>query len=123
MINHNIAFATIKQHSQSVKKTLYGPFHGWGSTVSRLKPLRGGSFLFTTKFPEIPVMAFLPPSSILRTSGQGSLSINLENVRKSLVFSCLLGVQKENTDMKCFTFLAIRSLSICVRKNEFQARK
>ena len=29
-------------------------FYGWGSTVSRLEPLRGGSSLFTTKFPEIP---------------------------------------------------------------------
>ena len=25
------------------------PFHGWGSTASRLEPLRGGSLLFTTK--------------------------------------------------------------------------
>ena len=30
------------------------PFYVWGSTVSRLEPLRGGSLLFTTKFPEIP---------------------------------------------------------------------
>ena len=30
------------------------PFHGWGSTASRLRPLRGGSLLFTTQFPEIP---------------------------------------------------------------------
>ena len=29
------------------------PFHGRGSTASRLEPLRGGSLLFTTKFPEI----------------------------------------------------------------------
>ena len=28
------------------------PFHGWGSTASRLEPLRGGSLLFATKFPE-----------------------------------------------------------------------
>ena len=27
---------------------------GWGSTASRLEPLRGGSLLFTTKFPKIP---------------------------------------------------------------------
>ena len=26
------------------------PFYGWGSTTSRLEPLRGGSLLFTTKF-------------------------------------------------------------------------
>ena len=29
------------------------PFYGWGSTASRLELLRGGSLLFTTKFPEI----------------------------------------------------------------------
>ena len=28
------------------------PFYGWGSTASRLEPLRGDSLLFTTKFPE-----------------------------------------------------------------------
>ena len=27
------------------------PFYGWGSTAARLEPLRGGSLLFTTKFP------------------------------------------------------------------------
>ena len=35
-------------------KKLYGPFYGWGSTASRLKPLSGGSLLYNTKFPEIP---------------------------------------------------------------------
>ena len=30
------------------------PFYGWGSTASRVEPLRGGSLLFTFKFPEIP---------------------------------------------------------------------
>ena len=30
------------------------PFYGWGSTASRLEPLRGGSLLFTTKlWPDI----------------------------------------------------------------------
>ena len=29
-------------------------FDGWGSTASRLEPLRGDSLLFTTKFPDIP---------------------------------------------------------------------
>ena len=37
------------------KKTNFmAPFYGWGSTASRLEPLRGGSLLFTTKFPDIP---------------------------------------------------------------------
>ena len=35
------------------KKNFMAPFYGWGSTVSRLEPLQGGSLLFTTKFPEI----------------------------------------------------------------------
>ena len=35
------------------------PFYGWDSTVSRLGPLQGGSFLFTTKFPEIPGPHFI----------------------------------------------------------------
>ena len=37
------------------------PFSGWGSTASRLEPLRGGSLLFTTKFPEIPGNHFIDP--------------------------------------------------------------
>ena len=37
-----------------LKKNFMAPFYGWGSTASRLEPLRGGSLLFTTKFPEIP---------------------------------------------------------------------
>ena len=34
-------------------------FYGWGSTAPRLEPIRGGSLLFTTKFPEIPVTHFI----------------------------------------------------------------
>ena len=40
-----------------IKKTLnnfMAPFYGWGSTATRLEPLRGGSLLFTIKFPDIP---------------------------------------------------------------------
>ena len=29
------------------------PFYRWGSTASRLVPLRGGNLLFTTNFREI----------------------------------------------------------------------
>ena len=32
---------------------------GGGSTASMLEPLRGGSLLFTTKSPEIPVTHFI----------------------------------------------------------------
>ena len=35
------------------------PFYGWDSTASRLELLRGGSLLFTTKFPEIPGTQFI----------------------------------------------------------------
>ena len=35
------------------------PFYGWGSTASRLEPLRAGSLLFTTKFPRIPGTHFI----------------------------------------------------------------
>ena len=34
-------------------------FYGWGSNASRLQQLRGGSLLFTTKFPEIPGIHFI----------------------------------------------------------------
>ena len=37
------------------------PYYGWGSTASRLEPLRGGSLRFTTKFPETPGAHFVDP--------------------------------------------------------------
>ena len=40
-------------------KNFMAPFYGWGSTASRLEPLRGGSLLFTTKFPEVPGTHFI----------------------------------------------------------------
>ena len=36
------------------KKNFMTPFYGWSSTASRLEPLQGDSFIFTTNFPEIP---------------------------------------------------------------------
>ena len=42
-----------------LKKNFMAPFYGWGSTGSRLEPLRGGSLLFTTKSPEIPGTHFI----------------------------------------------------------------
>ena len=35
------------------------PFYGWGSTISRLQPPRGGSLLFNIQFPEIPGTHFI----------------------------------------------------------------
>ena len=53
-----VKFKCPKQ-KQSLKKN-YGPFLWMGfSTASRLEPLRGGSLLFTTKFPEIPGTHFI----------------------------------------------------------------
>ena len=34
-------------------------FCGWGSTASRLEPLRGGILLFTTQFSEVPGTHFI----------------------------------------------------------------
>ena len=44
---------------EDVKKNFMAPFYGWGSTASRLVPLRGGSLLFTAKFPDIPGTHFI----------------------------------------------------------------
>ena len=44
----------MKEIIKQQQKNLMTPFYEWGSTVSRLEPLRGGSLLFTTKFPENP---------------------------------------------------------------------
>ena len=41
------------------KKNFMAPFYGWGSTVSRLQPLQGGSLLFTIQFPESPGTHFI----------------------------------------------------------------
>ena len=41
------------------KKNFIAPFYGWGSTASRLEPLRRGSLLFIIKFPEIPGTHFI----------------------------------------------------------------
>ena len=41
-------------------------FYGWGSTASRLHPLRGGSVRFTIQFPEIPGTHFI---DLLRMKG------------------------------------------------------
>ena len=43
-----------EQFKALIKKNFMSPFYGWGSTVSRLVPLRGRSLLFTTKFQDIP---------------------------------------------------------------------
>ena len=49
--SNHICLITINKYL--LKKNFMAPFYGWGSTASRLELLRGGSLLFTTKFPEI----------------------------------------------------------------------
>ena len=39
-------------------------FYGWGSTASRLQPLRGGSLIFTIQFPEIPGTQVIPKEEV-----------------------------------------------------------
>ena len=52
--------SVLSRNIYMVKKTTLWPlFYGWGSTASRLEPLRGGSLLFTAKFPEIPGTHFI----------------------------------------------------------------
>ena len=56
--NLSMEVASHNNYSQQLynlkkKKNLVAPFHGWGSTASRLEPLRGSNLLFTTKFPDI----------------------------------------------------------------------
>ena len=41
------------------KKNFMALFYRWGSTASRLVPLRGSSLLFTAKFPDIPGTHFI----------------------------------------------------------------
>ena len=48
-----------EKEAEKKKTNFMATFYGWGSTASRLEPLRGGSLLFTTKFPEIPGTHFI----------------------------------------------------------------
>ena len=43
----------------TIKKNFMFPFYGWGSTTSKLQPLRGNSLLFTTELQEIPGTHFI----------------------------------------------------------------
>ena len=56
LLINNIKLGNIKTKK---KNNFMAPFYGWGSTASRLEPLRGGSLLFTTKFPEVPGTHFI----------------------------------------------------------------
>ena len=55
-----IGYTTYKLITKKKQQTNFiAPFYGWGSTTSRLEPLRGGSLIFTTKFPEISGAHFM----------------------------------------------------------------
>ena len=49
----------VSRQSTLLKKSFMALFYGWGSTASRLAPLRGGSLLIPTKSPEIPGTRFI----------------------------------------------------------------
>ena len=54
-----IGYTTYKLITKKKQTNFIAPFYGWGSTTSRLEPLRGGSLIFTTKFPEISGAHFM----------------------------------------------------------------
>ena len=57
-----MSFLQIKLADVNKLKKLYGPFLYIGfNCLKAIEPLRGGSFLFTTKFPEIPGTHFIDP--------------------------------------------------------------
>ena len=49
----------VLNYNENTKKKIMASFYGWGSSASMLEPLREGSLLFTTKFPEIPGTHFI----------------------------------------------------------------
>ena len=60
IIGYNIELGKYsKGFTKILNLNFMAPFYGWGSTASRLEPPRGGSLLFTTKFPEIPGTHFI----------------------------------------------------------------
>ena len=56
-----IGYTTYKLITKKPQKqtNFIAPFYGWGSTTSSLEPLRGGSLIFTSKFPEISGAHFM----------------------------------------------------------------
>ena len=49
----------LKANSPDILTYFMAPFYGWGSTASKLEPLRRGSLLFITKDAEIPGTHFI----------------------------------------------------------------
>ena len=59
IIDGTLVLKSSIQYLDCTLKNFMAPFCGWGSTASRLEPLRGGSLPFTTKFPRIPGTHFI----------------------------------------------------------------
>ena len=83
-----------------IKKKLYGSFHGWGSTASRLewKPLGGGSLLLTIKFPEIGGTHFLSISE-----GKTTQILKSDPKKGVLVVAKMLFFQVDERFWLCYT--------------------
>ena len=72
------------------QKNFMAPFYGRGSTASRLEPLRGGSLLFTTKFPEIHgIYSIFHPLKDERLSQPWSDSVVLNMGHRNLLKNLL----------------------------------
>ena len=59
LVNKLETIKNCEEAKQIIKKNFMAPFYGWGSTASRLEPLREGSLLFTTESPEIAGTHFI----------------------------------------------------------------
>ena len=81
------------------------PFYGWGSTASRLEPLRGGSLLFTTKFPEIPGTHFIDLGRLTAESTLEPLS-GFEQGNPGL------GIQRLNHSYTSFVLKTVKKTSL-----------
>ena len=68
------------------KRNFMAPFYGWGSTASRLEPLRGGSLLFTTKFPKNSSYSFYQPRTGERLSWPWSHPAVLKSKEQSKLY-------------------------------------
>ena len=71
------------------------PFYGWGSTASRLQPLRGGSLLFTIQFPEIHGTRFI---DLARMKGCVDLGVMIVKLKVSTAGKILVEMSVPEID-------------------------
>ena len=101
-----------------MKKKLYGYFHGWCSTASRLEwePLWGGSLLFTIKFSEIAGTHFLSTSEgqttqILKSDPKKGVSVVAKmlfpQVDKGFGYTTIVSDTKITKLILCFSILLL----------------